>query len=244
MNLEEGINRLSQLFMSANAFMEKNDYRAAIVEYNKIIELVQILRKPFDNGEVPLNLINEVFPKILQAEKAAKDGIFVAQFGIEAQKNSAENQPAVNPENTLSIDDINNPDVKQYTQHMQTAIDCMEKGDYNSALNEYNQAFDRLRILQYLVIRQGNDYPPTLVVETLDKLKAHEISVHQGLFSAYVRLGNLEKAAEEEKAIDTLMNPPAEENPVPTQSQYNSQSSGCFSAICFMFAILAALIFY
>lgn len=30
MNLEEGINRLSQLFMSANSFMDKEDYRAAI----------------------------------------------------------------------------------------------------------------------------------------------------------------------------------------------------------------------
>ena len=241
MNLEEGIKRLSQLFMSANACMDKGDYRAAINEYTKIIELVQTLRKPFDNGEVPLNLVTTVLPKILESEKAARSAISVAQLGIEAQKISAENQAA---KNILSIDNITNPDVKQYTQHMQKAIDCLEKGDYNSALNEYNQAFDRVRILQYLVIRQGNDYPPDLVVKTLDKLKNAELGVHQGLFSAYVRIGNNEKAAEEEKAIDTLLNPPAAENPVPTQNQYNAQSGGCFSAICFVFAILAALIFY
>lgn len=241
MNLEEGIHRLSQLFMSANSFMDKEDYRAAINEYNKIIELVQILRKPFDNGEVPLNLVTTVLPKILESEKAARSSISVAQLGIEAQKISAENQDA---KNILSIDDITNPDVKQYTQHMTAAINYLENGDYNSAINEYNQAFDRVRILQYLVIRQGNDYPPDLVVKTLDKLTATEIDVHKGLFSAYVRIGNNEKAAEEQKAIDTLLNPPATENPVPTHNQYNSQSGGCFSAICLMCVILAALIFY
>ena len=241
MNLEEGINRLSQLFMSANAFMEKEDYRAAIIEYNKIIELVQTLRKPFDNGEVPLNLINAVFPKILEAEKAARSAISVAQLGIEAQKKSAENPLS---QNDKESDDIKNYGLNPYNQHMQKAIDYLEKGDYNSALNEFKNALERVHFLRRSAVKQADEYQSDLFVKTMINLANAELSVHQGLFSAYVRMGNLEKAAEEEKLIDALSNSSATENPVPTQSQYNAQSGGCFSAMCFMFAILAALIFY
>ena len=191
MNLEDGINQLSQLFKSANACMERNDYRAAINYHNKIIELVQILRKPFDNGEVPLNVVTEVFPKILQAEKAARDAMAVAQLGIDAQKKSAENQATINisqPQNdNAKLESISTDDLKQFTQHIQAASDYMEKGDYNSVIAEYNKALDRIRILQ-------SDTPPIDL-----NITTAEFDVHTGLFVAYSKIGNKEKAAEERK---------------------------------------------
>ena len=213
MNLEKGIDQLSQLFMSANACMERNDYRAAINEYNKIIELVKVLRKPFDNGEVPINVVTEVLPKIIQAEKAARDAMNVAQLGIDAQKKSAENQDAINisqPQNnnanseSISIDDFTNSDIKQFTQHVQAASDYMEKGDYNSAISEYNMALDRIRIVQFLIMKQADNYPANQVLKTMEKITDAEINIHKGLFVAYFKVGNNEKAAEEQKAIDTL----------------------------------------
>ena len=208
MNLEDGINQLSQLFKSANDCMERNDYRAAINYHNKIIELVQILRKPFDNGEVPLNVVNEVFPKILQAEKAARDAMAVAQLGIDAQKKSAENQATMNisqPQNdNANLESISNDDLKQFTQHIQAAIDYEEKGDYNSAINEYNKALDRIRIIQFLLIKQADNYPANQFLKTMEKITNAEIDIHKGLFVAYFKIGNNEKAGEEQKIIDTL----------------------------------------
>ena len=208
MNLEDGINQLSQLFKSANACMERNDYRAAINYHNKIIELVQILRKPFDNGEVPLNVVTEVFPKILQAEKAARDAMAVAQLGIDAQKKSAENQATINisqPQNdNAKLESISTDDLKQFTQHIQAASDYMEKGDYNSVIAEYNKALDRIRILQFLLIKQADNYPANQFLKTMEKITNAEIDIHKGLFVAYFKIGNNEKAGEEQKAIDTL----------------------------------------
>lgn len=248
MDIKEGLDKLSSLFMAANACMERQDYRAAITEYQKIIDFVQVLRKPFDNGEVPLGLISTVFPKILQSEQAAKDGIFVAQFGIEAQKKSAENQASANsasPEE-LSIENLKHPDVKQYVRHMSAATDFFEQGDYDSAITEYTRALERIRILQYLVVQESENNSPDLVLSTLDKVMAHELAVHQGLFSAYVKTGNFAKAIEEEKAINTLSGAGSEENTTPppqtqANTQANAQAGGCFSVICI---VVATLIFF
>ena len=257
MNLEEGIHQLSQPFMSANACMERNDYRAAINEYNKIIELVKVLRKPFDNGEVPLNVVTEVLPKIIQAEKTARDAMSVAQLGIQlgidAQKKSDENQAKFNisqsqndnaNSESISIDDFTNSDVKPLTQHIIAANDYMEKGDYNSVIDEYNKALDRIRILQFLIMKQADNYPANQVLKTMEKITNAEIDIHKGLFVAYFKIGNNEKAGEEQKAIDTLAysqnNAEAHISP---QNQYNAQSGGCFSTIFVMCMILSMLIF-
>ena len=250
MNIEEGLHQLSQLFMSANSCMERNDYRAAINEYNKIIELVQILRKPFDNGEVPLNVVTAVFPKILEAEKAARSAMAVAQLGIEAQKQSANQAPVNIPQpEEIHIDEYNQvlekiSDAKQYTQHILLADYHMEKEDYPSAIDEYNKALDKIRTLKSWLIKQADKTPANQFSETMKKIKMSEESIHAGLFVAYFKTGNNKKAAEEQKALDnTLSNPIPSQNKSQYNAQYNAQPGGCFSTIFVMCMILFTLMF-
>ncbi len=229
MNIEEGIHQLSQLFMSANSCMERNDYRAAINEYNKIIELVQILRKPFDNGEVPLNVVTAVFPKILEAEKAARSAMAVAQLGIDAQK---ESKP-------LDMDNFEDPNLRKYTRHTAAAMGYMEKGEYDSAIDEYNKALEMIQTLRLSAVKKTGKAPESMIQEALEKVAYSEIMVHTGLSDAYFKIGNHQKAAEEEKIIHTLLDTYDDKN----KKSYNSQSSGCFSTIFVMCMVLFTLMF-
>lgn len=256
MNIEQGLNQLSQHFMTANACMEREDYRAAINEYNKIIELVQILRKPFDNGEVPLNIVTAVFPKILESEKAARAGLSVAQLGIEAQKQSAR-QTSVNipPPEETHIDRYNEvsekiSEAKQYTQHILLADYHMEREDYNSVIDEYNKALDKIHTLKSWVIENADKTSTEQFVEMMRKINTSEHDIHTGLFVAYFKIGNRDKAAQEQQIIDSLPNfspaPPQNQsqsyqNQSP-QNQPNAQAGGCFSTICLMCLILAAIL--
>ncbi len=226
MNLKDGLDQLSQLFKSANDCMEKQDYRAAINYHNKVIELVQILRKPFDNGEVPLNVVVEVFPKLLQAEKAARDAISVAQLGIDAQQKS-----------TRSTDNFDDPNLRQYTQHTASAMGYMEKGDYNSAVDEYNKALEMIQILRNSAIKQTGKAPESMILKALEEVKYSEIMIYTGLSDAYAKMGNHQKSAELEKIIRDLIS--IYEN----KNSDNAKNGGCLSTIFVMLIILSTLMF-
>ncbi|MBQ7198001.1 MAG: hypothetical protein IJS29_01935 [Selenomonadaceae bacterium] len=227
MNLEDGINQLARLFESANECMERKDYSDVINEYNKIIELVQTLRKPFDNGEVSLNVVTEVFPRLLQAEKTAHDAIFVAQLAINAQQ---ENK-------ATEIDNFDSPNLKKYYQHMGSATGYIEKGDYNSAIGEYNEALNIIQLLRLSVIKQAGKAPTSKVSEAMEEVKYIEIIVRTGLSDAYSKIGNHQKSAEEEKYILDLLGTSDNKN------SYNAQNGGCFATIFVMFMVLSILMF-